>query len=256
MTAALATHEPEVSPPPVIELRDVNAGYKDLLVLNGVSLVAPRSSVVALLGPNGAGKTTLLRYASGLLGGQAGRLCINGEDTTGRPPYEIASRGVCHIPEGRGIYPSLTVRENIALFSPRFKPTDLVDTAVLAFPALKKKLGQVAGTLSGGEQQMLALSRAYVGSPAVVLLDEVSMGLAPKIVDEIFLSIEQLKKNGNSLILVEQYVDRALAIADRVYVLHRGTVRAHGFASDFSRERVVDSYLGVSAKHGLADPIK
>jgi branched-chain amino acid transport system ATP-binding protein len=227
-----------------LELRDVRAGYRDSQVLYGVTLSVRQSAVVTLLGPNGAGKTTLLKVASGLLRSDSGTLRLGGTEITRLPAHSVAKAGVCHIPEGRGIYRSLSVRENISLFSPGQRPSELIDLVVAAFPALGKRLGQQAGTLSGGEQQMLALSRAYVGSPAVVLLDEVSMGLAPKVVEEIYRSILKLKEQQVSLLLVEQYVDRALEIADYVYVLNRGRVQAHGHAKEFSRERVVSSYLG------------
>lgn len=229
-----------------LELSGVRAGYRDLDVLHDVTLAVGQSKVVALLGPNGAGKTTLLKVASGLLRNSAGTLHLHGADVTRQPVHKIAQAGVCHVPEGRGIYPSLTVRENIALFSPARRPAELVELAVAAFPPLGKKLGRQAGTLSGGEQQMLALSRAYASSPAVVLLDEVSMGLAPKVVDVIFQSVLQLKERQVSLLLVEQYVDRALEIADHVYVLSRGRVQAEGPVREFSRDRVVESYLGAS----------
>jgi branched-chain amino acid transport system ATP-binding protein len=230
---------------PVLRLENITAGYKGADVLRGLTVSVPGGSVVALLGPNGAGKTTTLRCASGLLRSRAGRLQVAGRDLTGHPCHQVAQAGVCHIPEGRGIYPSLTVRENILMFSPRLAPAELIDAAVGAFPHLGRKLRQAAGTLSGGEQQMLALSRAYAGSPAVVLLDEVSMGLAPKIVDEIFASISQLRKRNVSLLLVEQYVDRALQIADYVYILRRGTVQAEGPALKFTRDQILDSYLRV-----------
>jgi branched-chain amino acid transport system ATP-binding protein len=233
-----------VSEAAVLSMEDVGAGYQNLEVLKGVQLCVRPATVVALLGPNGAGKTTLLRYASGLLRGHSGRLRVNGRDMTGCSATEVAKAGVCHIPEGRSIYPSLTVRENISLFSPQMKPDDLVGVAIAAFPTLRGKLNRVAGTLSGGEQQMLALSRAYTGLPSVVLLDEVSMGLAPIVVGEIFNSIETLKQNRIALLLVEQYVDRALALADYVYVLNRGQVQAAGPADEFSRDRVRSSYLG------------
>jgi branched-chain amino acid transport system ATP-binding protein len=227
----------------VLVLDDVTAGYKGVDVLRGVTVNVPSGSVVALLGPNGAGKTTTLRCASGMLRCRSGRLMVDGEDLTGHPAHRVARAGVCHIPEGRGIYPSLSVRENILMFSPRLRPSDLIDSALSAFPHLRSKLKQPAGTLSGGEQQMLALSRAYAGSPRVVLLDEVSMGLAPKIVDEIFASIGELRQRNVSLVLVEQYVDRALQIADYVYVLKRGTVQAHGAAATITRDQILDSYL-------------
>jgi branched-chain amino acid transport system ATP-binding protein len=228
---------------PVLRLDAITAGYRGISVLRGVTLNVPAGSVVALLGPNGAGKTTLLRCASGMLRPRAGGLHVSGHDLTGQSAHRVAQAGVCHIPEGRGIYPSLSVRENMLMFSPRLPPARLIEAATAAFPHLKSKLKQPAGTLSGGEQQMLALSRAYAKSPRVVLLDEVSMGLAPKIVDEIFASISQLKQRNVSLLLVEQYMDRALQIADYVYVLRRGTVQAEGRASDITREQILDSYL-------------
>jgi branched-chain amino acid transport system ATP-binding protein len=232
------------APPAALELRDVRAGYKGLEVLQGVTLSVRPSAVVALLGPNGAGKTTLLRVASGLLRSGSGTLRLSGTEVTRLSARNVAKAGVCHVPEGGGIHPSLSVRENISLFSPRQHPAQLIDLAVAAFPVLGQRLSQRAGTLSGGEQQMLALSRAYAGSPIVVLLDEVSMGLAPKVVDEIFRSILKLKEQRVSLLLVEQYVDRALEIADYVYVLNRGQIQAEGHVKEFSRERVVSSYLG------------
>ncbi len=228
--------------PPLV-LENVTAGYKGADVLRGVSVRVPSGSVIALLGPNGAGKTTLLRCASGLVHSRSGRLTVDGQDVTGQSSHRVAQAGVCHIPEGRGIYPSLTVRENILMFSPRLPAGELLDSTLAAFPQLKRKLGQPAGTMSGGEQQMLALGRAYAGSPKVILLDEVSLGLAPKIVDEIFSSIASLRQRQVSLVLVEQYVDRALQIADYVYVLKRGTVQAEGQASAFTRDRILDSYL-------------
>jgi branched-chain amino acid transport system ATP-binding protein len=224
-------------------LSDVTAGYKGADVLRGVNVRVAGGSVIALLGPNGAGKTTLLRCASGLLRTRSGRLTVDGRDITGLPSHRVAQAGVCHIPEGRGIYPSLTVKENILMFSPHLSAAELLEGTLTAFPHLKRKLGQSAGTLSGGEQQMLALGRAYAGSPKVVLLDEVSLGLAPKIVDEIFSSIADLRQRQVSLVLVEQYVDRALQIADYVYVLKRGTLQAEGQASTFTRDRILDSYL-------------
>lgn len=229
-----------------LQLTSVAAGYGGVEVLHNAGVVVRESSVVALLGPNGAGKTTLLRYASGMIRGRSGRLQVGGVDVTGLPAYRVAQAGVCHIPEGRGIYPSLTVRENIALFSPRIASDELVDAAVGAFPQLKSRLKQAAGTLSGGEQQMLALSRAFAVRPSVVLLDEVSMGLAPKVIDEIYATIDQLRRSDVSLLLVEQYVDRALQIADYVYVFNHGTVQEEGPTAEFTRERIVLSYLGDS----------
>jgi branched-chain amino acid transport system ATP-binding protein len=226
----------------MFELRGVIAGYGETIVLRDVSLAVPDGTVVALLGPNGAGKTTLLRVASGLLSPVAGDIAIDGETVTGEPPHALARRGVCHIPEGRGIFRSLTVRENLSL---QASDTQAVERATSVFPRLGERLSQTAGTLSGGEQQMLALARAYVQSPSVVLLDEVSMGLAPKIVDEIFEFILQLAQGGVSLLLVEQYVTRALAIADYTYLLNKGQVVFVGEPSELAADEVFNQYVGI-----------
>src|SRR4051812_1621398 len=232
----------------MFELREVSAGYGDTTVLRDVSLAVPDGSVVALLGPNGAGKTTLLRVASGLLKPSAGDVLLDDERVTNQPPNALARRGVCHIPEGRGIFRSLSVRENLQLQS---TDGDSVERATAVFPRLGERLGQLAGTMSGGEQQMLALARAYVQRPSVVLLDEVSMGLAPKIVDEIFDFLLQLARDGASLLLVEQYVTRALAIADYVYLLNKGRVVFAGEPTELAAEDVFDQYVGVAPERSV-----
>jgi len=231
-------------------LDNIVAGYAETTVLRGASLTVPEGSVVALLGANGAGKTTLLRVASGLLRPTSGTMTFDGVDVTGARPHQLAVRGVCHVPEGRGVFPSLTVRENLALAAgPGGK--DALDKAVAAFPRLGERIGQTAGTMSGGEQQMLALARAYIANPKVWLLDEVSMGLAPKIVDEIFEFLGRVAREGSSLLLVEQYVTRALALADYVYLLNRGQVAYRGEPSELADEDVFARYLGtdVGAEH-------
>ena len=169
-----------------IELRNVAAGYAGTPVLRNVSLVVPSGSVVALLGPNGAGKTTLLNVISGVLAPDAGSVWLQGADVTAESSHRRAGRGLCHVPEGRGIFPNLTVRQNIALHADQRREDEAIAAAVDAFPSLGQRLAHQAGTLSGGEQQMLALSAARVRRPDVVLLDEVSTGLAPRIIDEIF----------------------------------------------------------------------
>jgi branched-chain amino acid transport system ATP-binding protein len=159
----------------MLSMHGVDAGYAGARVLRNVDLDVPRSSVVTLLGPNGAGKTTLLRVVSGLLRPTAGSVTIDGEDVTGFAPHRLVERGVCHVPEGRGIFPSLTVRENLVLQAVAGDEKPAIDRAVAAFPRLGERLTQIAGTMSGGEQQMLALARTYVQKPTFVLLDEVSM---------------------------------------------------------------------------------
>jgi branched-chain amino acid transport system ATP-binding protein len=223
----------------------VNAGYNGVAVLRDVTLVVPPSSVVALLGPNGAGKTTLLRVASGLLSPTGGRVLLDGEDITAKPPHQLAASGICHIPEGRGVFRNLSVRDNLLIHARPGRETQGLERAASAFPRLGQRLSQLAGTMSGGEQQMLALARAYIQEPRIVLLDEVSMGLAPLIVDEIFDFLKLLVSEGASLLLVEQYVTRALESADFVYLLGRGSVTFAGQPSELAEDDVFASYVGV-----------
>jgi branched-chain amino acid transport system ATP-binding protein len=228
----------------MLTIEGVNAGYAGVSVLRDVSLVVPSSSVVALLGPNGAGKTTLLRVASGLLRPASGRVTLNGEDVTGLATHQLSARGLCHVPEGRGVFPPLTVRENLVLFAAPGAGRAAIEQAVDVFPRLGDKLEQSAGTMSGGEQQMLALARAYLQQPRVVLLDEVSMGLAPKVVDEIFAFLRRLADEGVALLLVEQYVSKALAIADFVAILSRGRLVYLGEPSELAGTDIFAQYLG------------
>ena len=230
----------------MLRLEGVEAGYGEATVLRDVDLVVPDGSVVSLLGPNGAGKTTLLRAASGLLDPSAGRIVLDGVDVTGLPPHQLVARGVCHIPEGRGIFRTLTVRENLVSQAPSTPPGEAVDRAVEAFPILGERLSQTAGTLSGGQQQMLALARAYATDARVVLLDEVSMGLAPLVVDEIFAFVARLAAEGRSLLLVEQYVTRALAISDFVYLLNKGRLVFAGEPGELDEQQVFRGYVGAS----------
>jgi branched-chain amino acid transport system ATP-binding protein len=228
----------------VLQLREVTAGYDNHTVLRDVNLTVPDNSVVALLGPNGAGKTTLLRVASGLLQSSRGSVLIDGVDVTGSTPDRLARLGVCHVPEGRGVFAALSVRDNLRLQAPPGAGRGVASRVSTVFPRLGERLAQRAGTLSGGEQQMLALAHAYVADPAVVLLDEVSMGLAPKIVDEIFAYLGGLAGQGVALLLVEQYVTRALALADYVYILNKGRVEFAGEPGELGDDRILASYLG------------
>jgi branched-chain amino acid transport system ATP-binding protein len=228
----------------MLELQNVTAGYEGHTVLRDVSIKVPDDSVVALLGPNGAGKTTLLRVASGLLVASSGRLVLDGEDVTGASTDQLARRGVCHVPEGRGVFPTLSVRDNLRLQAPVDLDAAMIDGLGEVFPRLIERLDQTAGTMSGGEQQMLALAHAYVASPTVVLLDEVSMGLAPRIVDEIFVYLRDLAARGVALLLVEQYVARALALADYVYILRKGRIEFAGEPNELGGQAILASYLG------------
>jgi len=229
----------------MLELRGITAGYGSHTVLRDVNLVVPDNAVVALLGPNGAGKTTLLRVASGLLKPSAGRVLVDGVDATGWPPHRLSQLGVCHVPEGRGIFRALSVKDNIRLQAKEQFEGDPVTAVAESFPRLGERLGQRAGTMSGGEQQMLALARAYVAGSKTVLLDEVSMGLAPKIIDEIFEYLHRLAAQGAALLLVEQYVARALELADFVYILNKGRVQFVGESDELGEEQILASYLGV-----------
>ena len=228
----------------MLELRDVSAGYDGHPVLHDVSICVPSESVVALLGPNGSGKTTLLRVASGLLRPTSGQVLLDGVDVTGWTPDRLARAGLCHVPEGRGVFPGLTVADNLRLQAPPAGDRSAAAIAQQAFPKLGDRLSQKAGTMSGGEQQMLALAHAYVARSEVVLLDETSMGLAPKVVDEIFEFLRGLAQQGRSLLVVEQFVKRALALADYVFVLRKGRIEFAGEASQLGDDTIMASYLG------------
>jgi branched-chain amino acid transport system ATP-binding protein len=228
-----------------LALRNVTAGYGEHTVLRDVSLVVPRGSVVALLGPNGAGKTSLLRVASGQLAVSGGDVEFNGSSANEKSTYQMAREGLCHIPEGRGVFPSLSVRENLQLFAKKDEKKQAVDLAIAAFPPLKPKLNQIAGSLSGGEQQMVAIVRAYISHPSLVLVDEASMGLAPLIIDGLFEFLANIIEGGTSLLIVEQYVHRALALASQVYLLNKGRIVYGGEAASLKSDEVFDSYFAV-----------
>jgi branched-chain amino acid transport system ATP-binding protein len=207
--------------------------------------VLPAGGVVALVGPNGAGKTTLLSTASGLLRPRAGSVVLDRRDITTLRPEERVGAGLCHITEGRSIFPGLTVAENLRVFIPPAAADAAIERALNAFPRLGERLYQVAGTLSGGEQQMLALSRAYAQRAPVIMLDEISMGLAPIVVDEIFSFLGRLSAEGHSLLIVEQYVAKALALADFLYVLVRGRLAFAGEAGEATEADITAHYLGI-----------
>jgi branched-chain amino acid transport system ATP-binding protein len=232
----------------MLELKDVNAGYGQTQVLRDVSIRVPEGKVVALLGANGAGKTTLLRVASRLIRVSAGSVTLHGKEVSRIPPQALARRGLCYIPDGVSVFRSLSVRENLFLFAARSERKEAVGRAAALFPVLGKRLGQLAGTLSGGEQQMLALARAQLSGASIVLLDEVSTGLAPKVVDEMFDALRALAGSGMSLLLVEQYVQRALAMSDHIYLLQRGEVIFSGPPSALDSDELTRSYVGADLK--------
>jgi branched-chain amino acid transport system ATP-binding protein len=229
----------------MLELRGIQAGYGEHTVLRDVSLTVQPGTVAAVLGPNGAGKTTLLRVASGLLRPAAGVVVLDGQDVTRTRPYARARRGLCHIPEGRGIYPTLTVRENLVLHSRPGQESAALDRATSAFPVLGDKLRQPAAQLSGGQQQMPSLARAWIASPRLVLVDEASMGLAPVVVDQIFEFLGQIAASGTALLIVEQYVNRALALAHAVYVMNKGGVVFSGKPAEITDDLFLH-YLGTA----------
>jgi branched-chain amino acid transport system ATP-binding protein len=234
-----------------LEVDRVTSGYGKVEILHDLSIAVPPGSVVALLGPNGAGKTTTLRAISGTLPHWRGRTLLDGERISGKSTYEIARAGVTLVPEGRGIFPSLGVRENLAIAA-HATPGDAdrragrIDFALTQFPRLKERIDQQAGTLSGGEQQMLALSRALMAEPKVLLLDEISMGLAPRIVAQLFEIVAGLRAAGLTIVLVEQYLTYALKLADVCYLLAKGRVAFVGEPSELTDSDVLtSSYLGV-----------
>ncbi|GLY46573.1 ABC transporter ATP-binding protein [Lentzea sp. NBRC 102530] len=204
----------------MIDLVDVHAGYGRIEVLRGVSLNVPRGTVTALLGPNGAGKSTLVKVLSGQIRATSGHVHLAGVHVNDAPPDELARAGLCTIPEGRAIFPNLTVAENLRLM--RGDPAVVYDR----FPKLKTRRGQLAGSMSGGEQQMLAFSRALLTDPAVVVVDELSMGLAPVIVAELYEVVGELARSGVTMLVVEQFAETASAVADQVVVMTHGTVSA------------------------------
>jgi branched-chain amino acid transport system ATP-binding protein len=234
-----------MSSTPILELRNVRAGYGSIDVLHGVNLTIGRGEVVALLGPNGAGKSTTIKVISGLLRPSSGQLVVAGRDVTGASAGALARAGLCTIPEGRGIFPNLTVRENLlmATFSGH-KMSDIEDKTYARFPRLGERRAQLAGTMSGGEQQMLSLARALATDPAILLLDELSMGLAPLIVAELYSQVAAIAAEGVSVLVVEQFARTVLGVADTAVLLAHGTVRMAGKASDIGDDVLAGAYLG------------
>lgn len=230
--------------PPVVELDDVYAAYGEIEVLHGVSLAVPAGSVVALLGPNGAGKSTTTKVVSGIMPLTAGTLRFSGRDVTGISANEAARLGVCSIPEGRGVFANLTVRENLWVAAgDHVSHAQLEHAAYARFPKLADRREQLAGSLSGGEQQMLSLSRALGTNPAVILLDELSMGLAPLIVDELYAIVRGLASDGVSILLSEQFARIALPIADTAVLMSGGRVVRSGSPAEIEHD-LAASYLG------------
>jgi branched-chain amino acid transport system ATP-binding protein len=224
--------------PPVFELEDVHAGYGGFRALFGVSLVVPEGAAVALLGPNGAGKSTVARVATGLIPVTSGRIRFAGSDVTGLPPYRLARLGIAHAPEGRSVFASLTVEENLSLpfrqLLGRAGVASALEGAYRAFPRLGERRHQRAGTLSGGEQRMLSLAAALVNPPKLLIADELSLGLAPVVIEEVFRILSEIRDAGTSLLMVEQQVVRALSLADHAVLLGKGRVVQAGTADEIA----------------------
>jgi branched-chain amino acid transport system ATP-binding protein len=232
----------------LLEVAGVRAGYGVTTVLDGVDLRVPAGSVVALLGANGVGKTTLLRTVAGLVAPSAGTITFQGRRIDGRPAYKVARLGLGQVPEGRGIFPGLTVAENLRLasFTRRgaARPDATVDGREL-FPILAERIDQPGGTLSGGEQQMLAVARALATAPSLLLLDEPSLGMAPRVVQDLFAALGRIRDTGVAMLIAEQAAHQAVALADYVYVLGSGgKVVSHGPADSYSDSSAIyQSYM-------------
>jgi branched-chain amino acid transport system ATP-binding protein len=229
---------------PLLELAGVRAGYGSIEVLHGVDLVVPQGAVVALLGPNGGGKSTTLKVCAGLVTANSGEVRFAGRNVNGCTADALARAGVCTVPEGRGIFPNLTVRENLRMATQTgVKLRRVEEIAYARFPRLAERRSQLAGTLSGGEQQMLAMARALAVDPAVLLLDELSMGLAPLIVEELYGLVAQVAREGVSILVIEQFARTVLGIADIAAIMLNGRVAAVGAPHDIE-EQLHSAYLG------------
>lgn len=234
---------------PLLSIETLVLGYDKTEAVRGISLDVPQGSVVTLIGANGAGKSTTLRGISGLLKPRSGTIRFDGEDITGLSPHKIAQRGIVQVPEGRQVFAQMSIEENLALGA--YLLTDAAETkrrredVLTRFPRLAERLSQSAGLLSGGEQQMLAMGRALMANPRLLLLDEPSMGLAPLFVEEIFAIIAALKAEGRTILLVEQNAQSALEIADTAYVLESGSIELSGAAAEIAGDtRIITAYLG------------
>jgi branched-chain amino acid transport system ATP-binding protein len=234
----------------MLEVERVSAGYGDVPVLWDVSLSVPQGEIVALVGANGMGKTTLLRTISGVIHPTSGTIRLNGETVTGLPAHAVAGRGVAHVPEGRQLFPQMTVRENLTVGAllPQAKANraESMERVFALFPRLQERQTQLAGSLSGGEQQMVAIGRGLMLRPRLLMLDEPSLGLAPLLVEEIFVVVDRLCREGMTILLVEQNVQQSLRLAKTGYVLENGRIVLHGPAKDLLHDpKVRTAYLGL-----------
>ncbi len=236
----------------MLETRDIRVTYDQVVAVNGLSLRIDQGEIVALIGPNGAGKTSTMMAISGVVPPQSGAVLFEGEHVEGTPSHHIYGRGIVQVPEGRMIFSDMTVRENLLLGADALKHSDDVDQSLSEvfslFPVLKERFHSRADTLSGGQLQMLAIGRGLMGRPKLFMLDEPSLGLAPKIVDEVFEKITGLNDRGMTILLVEQNVRMALRIAHRAYLIEAGVLIEEGEAKELIKsERILESYLGTAA---------
>ncbi len=233
----------------MLQIENLNVYYDSIHAVKGINFHLEKGEIVALIGGNGAGKSTTLNTISGLLRPRVGKITFMGEDITVVPPQNIVRRGVVHVPEGRRIFPKLTVQENLEMgafiFSDRSQIESDMEAAMNRFPRLRERRKQAGGTLSGGEQQMLAIARGLMARPSLLLLDEPSMGLSPILVEQIFEIIREINSQGTSILLVEQNAQMALSIADRGYVLETGRINLEGNAQELlENPQVIEAYLG------------
>lgn len=237
----------------ILEVKDLEVSYGKIKAIKGISMHVNQGEVVVLVGANGAGKTTLLKTISGLLSPASGYILFEGSDLTKIAPHQRVIQGICQAPEGRGIFPGMSVEENLRIgkygrVTAKSEMESDLDKVFELFPRLKDRQNQLGGTLSGGEQQMLSIGRALMSRPKMLLLDEPSMGLAPKFIATIFEIIEQIKSQGVTILLVEQNAAKALKIADRAYVLETGSITKEGSGSSLLKDPVVRAaYLGTGA---------
>jgi branched-chain amino acid transport system ATP-binding protein len=240
----------EAADAPLLAVDGLTVGYGAVIAIRDVSLRVAGGEIVATLGPNGAGKTTLLRAIAGALKPQRGSVTFDGRPLTGLAPEDVVRRGVALVPEGRHVFPKLTVEENLVIGGAARKDRDELrvdaERLLTRFPILGERAKQLAGTLSGGEQQQLAIARALMSRPRMILLDEPSLGLGPIFVDRIFELIAELREQGTTVLVVEQNVHRALDVADRAYVLSVGSVVASGSTEHLMESELERSYLGIS----------
>ena len=233
----------------LLEIKDLEVNYGVIKAIKGVSFDVNEGEIIALIGANGAGKTTILHTITGLIQAKKGSIVFDGKELTKTPPHKIVSMGMAHVPEGRRIFQQLSVLENLKLGAyTRKDKSEIASTLKMVyerFPRLEERKNQVAGTLSGGEQQMLAMGRALMSKPRIILMDEPSMGLSPLLVSEIFDIIKVINESGTTVLLVEQNAKKALSIADRAYVLETGNITLSGDAKDrINDESVKKAYLG------------